>query len=182
LTPAEELPSHPNKLGALPHSLPYSEAFENGLMHAILDPSHLQPATSIPIHEESPQIPASQLPTPLDSPLRVYPSRFPGLRLTHCHGYHTGGPGPSPETAANFAESFIAAKSIKRPEELKRKIDDAIEERAREVIERMERRKAALKKNEDQRKLIASLEASRRAEERVEEKLRAEREEKRAKG
>ncbi|KAF2805122.1 uncharacterized protein BDZ99DRAFT_574736 [Mytilinidion resinicola] len=173
-------PTPADDFSTLPHSLPYDEAFENDLMHAILDPSS-QALPPLSACEQLPDVPMPRLPIPLNSPHRIHPSRFPALRLTHPHGYHTGGLGPSPTVAAEYAENFIAVKGIAQPEELRRKVDEAIEERAREVVERMQKRKEALKENENTRKKIAALEASRRAEERVEERIRAGREEKRAK-
>jgi len=184
LTPAEEPSPHPTQAqpDMPPSSLSYSEAFENDLMDAILMPSREQPSPPTSAYDQSLQIMLSHLPIPLDSPLRTHPSTFPGLRLTHPHGYHTGGLGPSPEATVAFAEKFIAENGIKRPEELKSMIDQAIDERAREVMGRMQKREAAFNANKKQQKEIARLQASRRDEERLAEKFRAEREEKRAKG
>ncbi|KAF2503326.1 hypothetical protein BU16DRAFT_521910 [Lophium mytilinum] len=174
-------PTPADDFSTLPHSLPYNEAFENDLMHAILEPT-LQSLPPLSACEQLPDAPMPNLPVPLDSVHRIHPSRFPALRLTHQHGYHTGGLGPSPTVAAVYAENFIAVKGIVQPDELRRRVDEAIEERAREAVERMQKRKEALKENENTRKQIAALVASRKAEERVEERIRAEREEKRAKG
>lgn len=65
--------------------------------------------------------------------------------------------------------------NIKSKEELERKVDETIKERLDEVRERMMRRKEAVRKNNGVKREIEELEAHRRMEERVEEKIRSER-------
>ena len=65
--------------------------------------------------------------------------------------------------------------NIKSKEELERKVDETMKERLDEVRERMMRRKEAVRKNNGVKREIEELEAQRRMEERVEEKIRSER-------
>ena len=65
--------------------------------------------------------------------------------------------------------------NIKSKEELERKVDETMKERLDEVRERMMKRKKAVRRNEGVKREIEELEAQRRMEERVEEKIRSER-------
>ena len=65
--------------------------------------------------------------------------------------------------------------NIKSKEELERKVDETMKERLDEVRERMKRRKEMFQKNEVVTKKIKLLEAQRRMEEKIEEKIRSER-------
>ena len=144
-------------------------------MLTILSPgphnSRSLPSPSQPL----PSISPSSLPLPLTSPLRKYPSPIPNLLLTHPAGYHTGGPGPSAGTIAEFTSRFVEDNNIKSKEELERKVDETMKERLDEVRERMKKRKEMFQRNEVVTKKIKLLEAQRRVEEKIEEKIRSER-------
>lgn len=159
-----------------PRNLPYSESFENEFMKTILYPP--APTTRLPPASPSLLVQPSALPLPLTSPLRTHPSPFPGVHLTHPGGYHTGGPGPSASVVAAFAKRFIHEQGIRSEAELERRVQEAVQRRMGEVRERMGRREEAIKRNEGVRREIRLLEAQRRTEERVEERIRAERERK----
>src|SRR4051812_18055722 len=96
LTPGEEPEPTSPSIDYSPSTVPYHESFENALMQSILHPSntllHQTSTQSVPL------VTPSDLPIPLNSPLRQHPSPIPGLFLTHANGYHTGGPGPSSST------------------------------------------------------------------------------------
>ena len=170
--PHQEPAVHPNYT---PHDLPYSESFENSLMLTILSPSPRNSPSLPSPSQPLPSISPSSLPLPLTSPLRKYLSPIPNLLLTHPAGYHTGGPGPSAGTIAEFTSRFVEDNNIKSKEELERKVDETMKERLDEVRERMMRRKEAVRKNNGVKREIEELEAQRRMEERVEEKIRGER-------
>ncbi|OCL08384.1 hypothetical protein AOQ84DRAFT_354507 [Glonium stellatum] len=168
--PHQEPTSHQNYT---PHDLPYSESFENSLMRAILYSSprnsRSMPSPSHPL----PSISLSSLPLPLTSPLRKHPSPIPNLLLTHPAGYYTGGPGPSPDIIAEFTSRFVESNNIKSKEELERKVDETIQERLGEVRERMKKREEAVRRNEEVKREIEKLEAQRKTEETVLEKIRS---------
>ena len=170
--PHQEPAVHPNYT---PHDLPYSESFENSLMLTILPPSPRNSPSLPSPSQPLPSISPSSLPLPLKSPLRKYPSPIPNLLLTHPAGYHTGGPGPSAGTIAEFTSRFVEDNNIKSKEELERKVDETMKERLDEVRERMKKRKEMFQRNEVVTKKIKLLEAQRRVEEKIEEKIRSER-------
>ena len=162
-------------LNYTPHDLPYSESFENSLMDTILSSSPRNSRSLPSPSQPLPSISPSSLPLSLKSPLRKYPSPIPNILLTHPAGYHTGGPGPSAGTIAEFTSRFVEDNNIKSKEELERKVDETMKERLDEVRERMKRRKEAFQRNEGVKRNIEELEAQRRIEEIVEEKIRSER-------
>ena len=144
-------------------------------MLTILPPSPRNSPSLPSPSQPLPSISPSSLPLPLKSPLRKYPSPIPNLLLTHPTGYHTGGPGPSAGTIAEFTSRFVEDNNIKSKEELERKVDETMKERLDEVRKRMMRRKEVVRKNNGVKREIEELEAQRRMEERVEEKIRSER-------
>ena len=181
LTPGED-PEPSSTIDYAPDHVPYDEQFENELMERILFPGMADFASQRPVPKDEQAVYISSLPVPLNSPDRKYPSPIPGILLTHPNGYHTGGPGPSPEEVSAFAEQFIAHHDITTSRDLAKKVDEVIKQKVAEVRERLEAREEAVLKNQRVRKDIKDLEVQRQAEERVEERIRRDRERKRARG
>ncbi|KAF2449868.1 hypothetical protein P171DRAFT_480926 [Karstenula rhodostoma CBS 690.94] len=152
-----------------PATIPYSEAFENALMSAVLENEPAAPRTPLP---SIPMINPTTLPVPLDSALRTHASPIPGVLLTHANGYHTGGPGPSPTSVEEFARKFIAEEGIVDREGLESAVRRAIEERMGIVRERMEKREEAVKRNRGVQKQLEDLRVQRAAEVSVQMKLK----------
>lgn len=170
LTPAHESELTSPVVDFSPSTVPYNEAFENSLMELILSPQNAnQPRT--PSHETH-MIPASSLPIPLSSPMRTHPSAVPGLHVTQPNGYHTGGPGPSPHTIADFAEQFVREQGVEDAGQLERVVEDLIREKMGVVRERMEKRKEAVEKNKGIERELEDLRLQRSAELRVMEKVK----------
>jgi hypothetical protein len=158
-----------------PATVPYNQTFENDLMNLILHPPE-NPSHPSPLRE-TPMIPASQLPVPLNSPQRTHPSPIPGLYLTHKNGYHTGGPGPALEIIRDFEEKLCAEHGIMNGdrEEVKLQAQRLIQEKIEEVKERMEEREKAVKKNREVDEELEKLRLQRDAEVRVLERLKGKR-------
>ncbi|KAF9741596.1 hypothetical protein PMIN01_01135 [Paraphaeosphaeria minitans] len=155
-----------------PAAIPYSEAFENALMSAILENDHSAPRTPLP---SIPVINPTTLPVPLDSALRTYASPIPGVFLTHENGYHTGGPGPIPTSIVEFARKFIADEGIVDREGLESAVRRAIEDRMGIVRKRMEKREEAVRRNKGVERGLEDLRVQRAAEVSVQEKLKLKR-------
>ncbi|KAL6709390.1 hypothetical protein ACN47E_001797 [Coniothyrium glycines] len=172
-TPGDEQQLTSPAVDFSPATVPYDEAFENSLMEAILNP----PSATSPKQPSAdpPMIPASQLPVPLTSPHRTHPSPIPGVLVTHKHGYHTGGPGPSPHTINEFAQSFIAERGIQDAKQLEAAVQRIVKEKMEEVKERMEKRKAAVEKNRGVERELDDLKLQRDAELRVLERMKGKR-------
>ncbi|KAF2264914.1 hypothetical protein CC78DRAFT_215055 [Lojkania enalia] len=171
LTPIDDPEPTSPVIDYSPATVAYDEAFENALMNAILYPPS---STSQPVSKLSnspPLILPTMLPVPLTSPLRTHPSPIPGLLLTHVHGYHTGGPGPSPATVADLASKFISENDIQDAGQLERVVEERIKEKIEEVRERMREREEAVKKNEELERQLRDLEAQRSVEARVKERI-----------
>lgn len=152
-----------------PATIPYSEAFENALMSAVVENEPVAPRTPL---SSIPVINPTTLPVPLDSPLRTYASPIPGVLLTHKNGYHTGGPGPSPTSIEEFARKFIAEEGIVDRQSLESAVQRAIEERMGDVRRRMEKREEAFRKNRAVERELEDLRVQRAAEVSVQEKLK----------
>jgi hypothetical protein len=120
-------------------------------------------------------IPASQLPIPLSSHLRTHPSPLPGLFVTNANGYHTGGPGPSPQTIQAFAEEFMAEHDIEDAGQLERVVERIRDEKMSEVRGRMEEREKAMLRNREIDDELEKLRLQREAEVRVLEKMKGRR-------
>lgn len=181
LTPSEDaspttddaIPKSQPTVDFSPATVPYNEAFENELMNLVLHPpENVTPPTP---NGETPMIPASQLPIPLSSNLRTHVSPIPGLNLTHPNGYHTGGPGPSPEIVRAFAEKFSEEQGVDDPQELRRAAEVMIEEKKGELRDRMREREKAVMKNREIEEELEKLRLQRDAEVRVLEKMKGKR-------
>ncbi|KAF2029329.1 hypothetical protein EK21DRAFT_67961 [Setomelanomma holmii] len=180
LTPGEDaspaddvMPQSQPVVDFSPATVPYNEAFENELMNAILhSPTNPSAPTS---NHETPVVPASQLPIPLSSNLRTHHSPIPGLNLTHANGYHTGGPGPSPETLTAFRDKFMRDHQIETPEQFQDAIQAAMAEKMAEARERMEEREKAVLKNREIDEELEKLRLQREQEVRVLEKMKGKR-------
>ncbi|KAJ4398438.1 hypothetical protein N0V91_010210 [Didymella pomorum] len=158
-----------------PHTVPYNEGFENELMEAIL---HGPPSTSPRRKtDEPPMISAADLPIAVTSHLRTHASPIPGLFLTHEHGYHTGGIGPSAHVVADFAQRFIGEREIAPGDvrALERAVEVEVQGRLEEVRSRMKRREKAVKENERVRRELEDLRLQRQAELRVLERMKGKR-------
>lgn len=152
-----------------PATIPYSEAFENALMSAVLENGPVAPRTPL---ASIPVINPTTLPVPLDSALRTYASPIPGILLTHANGYHTGGPGPSPTSIDDFARKFIAEEGIVDREGLESAVRRGIEERMGTVRQRMKKREEAVRRNRGVERELEDLRVQRAAEVSVQEKLK----------
>tara|TARA_R110002003_G_scaffold1364_2_gene22903 strand:- start:5022 stop:5600 length:579 start_codon:yes stop_codon:yes gene_type:complete len=174
VSPADDaMPQSQPVVDFSPATVPYNESFENEVMNAILHPPE---NSSIPTpSRETPVVPASQLPIPLSSNLRTYPSPIPGLNLTHVNGYHTGGPGPSPETLAAFRAKFMRDHQIETPEQFQDAVRAAIAEKVAEARDRMEEREKAVQKNRAIDEELEKLRLQREQEVRVLEKMKGKR-------
>ncbi|KAF3038440.1 hypothetical protein E8E11_006587 [Didymella keratinophila] len=158
-----------------PHTVPYNEDFENDLMRAIL---HGSPSTSPRRKtEEPPMISAADLPIAVTSHLRTHASPIPGLFLTHEHGYHTGGIGPSAHVVSEFAQQFIGEREIAPGDvrALERAVEVEVQGRLEEVRSRMKRREKAVRENERVRRELEDLRLQRQAELRVLERMKGKR-------
>lgn len=176
LTPGEDPEPTSPVIDYSPITVQYNEAFENGLMHAILEPSNPISRSQI----SPPLIDPTTLPIPLNSSLRTYSSPIPGILLTHPNGYHTGGPGPSPSTVDEFADKFIKEYDIQDAGQLERIVEDRVRVLMYTAKERMREREDAIRKNEDVEKQLRDLEEQRNRERRVAEKIKEDRAKKRA--
>ncbi|KAF2824729.1 hypothetical protein CC86DRAFT_446867 [Ophiobolus disseminans] len=156
-----------------PATVPYNEAFENDLMNLILHPPENVPAPTP--SAETPMVPASQLPIPLSSSLRTHPSPIPGLHLTHADGYHTGGPGPSPQTVEAFAQRFMREHGVSDEAELQDVIREVMAQKMGELRGRMLERERAVQKNREVDEELDKLRLQRDAEVRVLEKMKGRR-------
>lgn len=155
-----------------PHTVPYNEEFENDVMNAIL---HGPPPTSPRCKTEAPpMISAADLPIPLASHLRTHPSPIPGILLTHAHGYHTGGIGPSAHVVSEFAQRFVSDRDIAPGDvsALERAVELEVQARLDEVRSRMKRREKAVRENERVRRELEDLRLQRQAELRVLERMK----------
>ncbi|KAI8936724.1 hypothetical protein NX059_007112 [Plenodomus lindquistii] len=155
-----------------PSTVPYNETFENDLMNLILSPP---PPSSSPQRTPSTEahiIPANSLPIPLTSPLRTHPSPIPGLLVTQPHGYHTGGPGPSPYTVQQFAEKFIREQGVEDAGQLERVVEELVKGKMEEVRRRMEERREAVERNRGVERELGDLRLQRSAELRVMERVK----------
>jgi hypothetical protein len=158
-----------------PHTVPYNEDFENDLMNAILHgPPSASPRRKT---EEPPMIAAADLPIPVASHLRTHPSPIPGLFLTHEHGYHTGGIGPSAHVVGEFAQRFVGERDIAPGDvrALERAVEAEVQGRLDEVRSRMKRREKAFRDNERVRRELEDLRLQRQAEIRVLERMKGKR-------
>jgi hypothetical protein len=174
LTPGDEPQLTSPAVDFSPSTVRYDEGFENSLMEAILNPQSDNNFPKRPTQEIH-MIPASQLPVPLSSHQRTHPSPIPGVYVTHPHGYHTGGPGPSPHTVNEFAQKFIAEHGIEDAGQLERVVEHIVKERLDEVRERMGRRSEAVEKNKGVERELEDLKLQRDAELRVMEKMKGKR-------
>ncbi len=175
-TPGDEPDPEPEPTAPVvdfsPATVPYNEAFENALMEAILNPPPQTTAPDRTISDEPPVIPASQLPVPLSSHIRTHKSPIPGVYLTHANGYHTGGPGPSPQTVKEFADSFIREHGIEDAGQLERMVESITKEKLELARIRMEKRKEAVEKNKAVERELEDLKLQRSAELRVMERVK----------
>lgn len=171
LTPGEEADAEPTSpvIDFSPATVAYDEAFENELMTAILYSSGTAPRTPL---DSTPIINPTMLPTPLSSHLRTHQSPIPGVLLTHANGYHTGGPGPSPSTVAEFARKFISEHGIEDAGQLERIVEEKIKEKMELVKERMRDREEAVNRNRGVERELEELQMQRAAELSVAEKLK----------
>ena len=153
-----------------PATVPYNEAFENELMNLILHPPDNPPKPTP--SSETPMVPASQLPIPLSSNLRTHPSPIPGLNLTHENGYHTGGPGPSPQTIEAYAQKFMEEHNIQDTAELQSAVQEAMARQLEIAKDRMRAREKIVQKNSEIDEQLEKLRLQREAEVRVLEKAK----------
>lgn len=172
LTPAEDPEPTSPVIDYSPATVSYNEAFENDLMRKILHGSSSPPRNGP--SEETHHISPTSLPLPLSSALRTHPSPIPGVYLTHPNGYHTGGPGPSPNTVADFAQVFIEEHGIQDAAHLEKAKAEKIEELMDTARKIAREREQAVKKNETINRQLEDLEVQRKAEVRVEEKIKEE--------
>ncbi|KAH8719216.1 hypothetical protein GQ44DRAFT_730130 [Phaeosphaeriaceae sp. PMI808] len=177
LTPIESaspssIPQSQPTVDFSPATVPYNEDFENALMDLILHPPSPLPNPP-PAQDTTPMIPASQLPIPVSSPLRTHTSPIPGLHLTHANGYHTGGPGPAPETIRAFADKFISEHGIRDVDELRRVIGEEMSARKAQAKSRMLERERALTRNKEVEDELSKLRLQREDEVRVLEKMKS---------
>lgn len=172
LTPGEDADPDPTSpvIDYSPATVTYDEAFENSLMQAVLySPENIPPRTPLP---ETPVINPTTLPVPLNSPLRTHASLIPGVLLTHPNGYHTGGPGPSPSTVADFAKRFIEEHGIEDAGQLERVVEEKIREKMELVRERMRDREESVKRNRAVERELEDLNVQRALELSVAEKIK----------
>jgi phosphoribosyl 1,2-cyclic phosphodiesterase len=120
-------------------------------------------------------ISASDLPIAVNSHLRNHTSPIPGLLLTHEHGYHTGGIGPSAHIIEGFAQRFIAEREIKDVRALESAVAEEMERKIDEVRRRMGEREEAVEKNRAVERELGDLKLQRQAELRVMEKMKGKR-------
>lgn len=123
------------------------------------------------------------LPVALDSPLRTYNSAITGLYLTHPGGWLEGG-FPTDAEVNSFEQRYVEEFQRTQPKStttvLKRRIKDDIARAREELEERMRERSDALEENKKLDEEISRLEMERSMERKVEEKMRAQYEEKRS--
>jgi len=171
LTPSEDAEPEPTSpvIDYSPATVSYDETFENLLMTAILSSPLETPRTPL---ESIPIVNPTTLPIPLASSMRTYPSPIPGVLLTHKNGYHTGGPGPSPTTMAEFARKFVEEEGIVDEESLQRAVEKAIAEKLEIARERMTKRQEAVSKNKAVERELEDLKAQRGLELAVAEKIK----------
>ncbi|KAF2788198.1 hypothetical protein K505DRAFT_353362 [Melanomma pulvis-pyrius CBS 109.77] len=182
LTPGDDQDPSPTApvIDYSPPTVPYNAVFENALMTAILYPSDNNPpapprqqtSDTNPNSDSTLHIDPTTLPVPLTSPLRTHPSPIPGVLLTHANGYHTGGPGPTPSSVAEFAEKFIKDHGIEDAGQLERVVEAKIQEMMEIVRERMREREKAVKHNEGIERELSNLEELRNVERRVAERIK----------
>jgi hypothetical protein len=91
------------------------------------------------------------------------------------NGYHTGGPGPSPETLAAFRAKFMRDHQIETPEQFQDAVRAAIAEKVAEARDRMEEREKAVQKNRAIDEELEKLRLQREQEVRVLEKMKGKR-------
>jgi hypothetical protein len=91
------------------------------------------------------------------------------------NGYHTGGPGPSPETLAVFRDKFMQDHQIETPEQFQDAVRAAIAEKVAEARDRMEEREKAVQKNRAIDEELEKLRLQREQEVRVLEKMKGKR-------
>jgi hypothetical protein len=154
-----------------PGTVPYNEAFENALMTAILYSTPPNPVPHTPL-TAPPMINPTTLPIPLTSPLRTHPSPIPGILLTHANGYHTGGPGPTPDTVAEFARRFVEGEGVEDAGQLERVVEERIGSLMEVVRERMREREEAVGRNRIVERELEELAMQRAAELSVAEKIK----------
>nr|POF15010.1 hypothetical protein CFP56_72114 [Quercus suber] len=169
-TPPSDDPPYSAYASYIPHDLAYSAEFEDSLIDAILDddPSSassdngirvLSPdsptlpvaGTSIRLGDISPQslplIPETELPLPLNSPLRTFASPLPGVKLTHPFGYLEGGPGLDP-AIDTFPDDFVAGHAeVETPRELRRAVEREIAGHVEVLRDRLRARREAKENN-----------------------------------
>ncbi|KAF2680300.1 hypothetical protein K458DRAFT_312092 [Lentithecium fluviatile CBS 122367] len=155
-----------------PAIVPYNEAFENDLMNAILYASSTTQTAPRTPSTTTPMINPTTLPVPLSSPDRTHRSPIPGVLLTHGNGYHTGGPGPTPDTVTEFARNFIEEHGIEDAGQLERVVEQLIKEKMEIVKERMREREEAVNRNRAVERELEELKMQRAAELSVAEKIR----------
>lgn len=170
LTPANDTDLTSPAVDSSPDTVPYNEAFENDLMDLILHPptAPTQPTSSL----DTQIIAANQLPIPITSHLRTYPSPIPGLYVTQPNGYHTGGPGPSSHTVNKFAERFIREHDVDDAGQLERVVEALVKRKIEEARERMVARSDAVEKNRAIDRELEDLRLQRSAELRVMERVK----------
>jgi hypothetical protein len=169
-TPSEDSDLTAPVIDYSPSTVPYNEEFENALMTTILHPPSPLPTRNPPT--TTPFISANQLPIPLDSPQRSYPSPIPGLFLTHDHGYHTGGIGPTAAIVKAFAEQLIREHGVEDAGQLERVVETVMREKTDEVKARMEQREVAVQRNRGIERELENMRLQRAAELRVMEKMK----------
>lgn len=149
----------------LPRDVPYNEAFEKSLQHALEHPPYTRDGITVlpnnsPVPPEPgvsvrardvdaaklPHVPFAALPLPLDDSRRVYASPVPGVRLTHPGGYLEGGPGFAPGDDA-FVQEFIHQFGITDAAQLRDARDREIDQCLNEARERMQAKRDALEHN-----------------------------------
>ncbi|KAK8151287.1 hypothetical protein IWX90DRAFT_95265 [Phyllosticta citrichinensis] len=187
--PMEDAPS--DTAGSTkPAATPYSRAFEDGIMNAVLNPP---PADGKQAKEPLPHymlgrnvdIPPNELPLPLDDPRRKYQSYLPGVKLTHPMGAYEGGPADLSEDEKAFAAELVKKYGVKTKEDLERARQIEIEAAMEEMRRVAQARKEAIEENQKIERELKALNDQRevelRAEKNIIEKARAKKEERKAK-
>jgi hypothetical protein len=166
MTPTDE-PFDPNSGRTWSSGPEYDAAFEDSVMRIVLNPP---PADGVILLNDGDDPPVgsgsvlrtavdlerirtfatSELPLPLDHPLRVYRSSVPGIRLTHPGGELEGGEGPGMSTSerASFARELIEDNRLRSATQFWRIVENEKREALKELEEKMRARQDAIRKNE----------------------------------
>ena len=184
-----DVDTYPSKPKAAEHKIPYRRSYEDNVMKVVLNPpvsDGIEVKEPLPAYLASrPEIPADQLPLPLDDSRRHFKSEIPGIRLTHHKGLYEGGPESASDEDEKFAQGLIRKHGVKTKEDLERAVAQEMEAAKEELRQRMQRRKEAIDVNEAVEKELNTLKMDREfelnAQKRIIEKARAKKEERKAK-